>query len=820
MSSVREPGTGRDPGVHVATTAFTLEPGARPRGDVIFTSIDSVGTPGGLNQYVLEALGLSASSLPSRDQLSRGYHVATIGQERVLCFVVTVGDGDTAELLHENLAAALSSLGSRITNKTLWLPLMGTGAGGLSYRHSLRAMLAAVRESTPLPPAAAIVIAPPPSFSAADIDSLREELERVAPGLVRYSASVAGLVGSMPSTVTAAEIVRRLLDDHPEYVHDLPGDLGLPTEGGRQRLDAWLTNVAALFRGLDVLHGRLVIVGLALLDDDLGRSLWRSQALTQVASAIREPLEGLLTEDGWRRWQALGHEPDSVPTLTDQPAGVDWLSRKAFCDSLALRLRSNRHDETTNRTNGPFMLHLYGAWGSGKSTIFNLLTATLERGDPSDPWVVVNFNAWQHERLGTPWWWLIEAVYRQGRHKIAPWRRAWVWSSEALWHWWHLYGGPYHAVLGLALMAVAFGLEWKGAWLLGQVRAVVGSGEAVDSFKRVGEVLKAVSAAGGLVTFVWPLLRPLFAAAPSAPSVLLTSRHDPQRLLIDRFNMMIARYGRPVAVLIDDLDRCRGDYVVALLEGIQTLLKTSPVTYVVAADRRWLKASFEKAYEGYVTSVGEPGRPLGYLFLEKLFEVSVALPRLTPEIQAAYWARLLRTHEAITGPDLGSLRQHARADLERLGSEEEILAMVERPRADVVYDRVLREEAVQRLAAPSLEQRTRHFLHQFAPLVEPNPRAMKRLVNAYGIVRSVALLAGADIDRVQLARWIILNLRWPALGDFLESCPEAIGGGDAVPLDPPMRALLLSRAVTDVIRGGGVGRPLDQRAVDRCAALS
>jgi KAP family P-loop domain len=42
---------------------------------------------------------------------------------------------------------------------------------------------------------------------------------------------------------------------------------------------------------------------------------------------------------------------------------------------------------------------------------------------------------------------------------------------------------------------------------------------------------------------------------------------------------------RPVVVFVDDLDRCESKYVVEFLEGIQTLFREAPITYVVAADR-------------------------------------------------------------------------------------------------------------------------------------------------------------------------------------------------------------------------------------------
>jgi len=82
----------------------------------------------------------------------------------------------------------------------------------------------------------------------------------------------------------------------------------------------------------------------------------------------------------------------------------------------------------------------------------------------------------------------------------------------------------------------------------------------------------------------------------------------------------------PVCVFIDDLDRCGADYVVNLLEGIQTLFRHKKVAYVVAADRNWIKASFEVRYAPFSVAVGSAGQPLGYLFLRRFFKYPRQFP--------------------------------------------------------------------------------------------------------------------------------------------------------------------------------------------------
>jgi len=90
---------------------------------------------------------------------------------------------------------------------------------------------------------------------------------------------------------------------------------------------------------------------------------------------------------------------------------------------------------------------------------------------------------------------------------------------------------------------------------------------------------------------------------------------------------------QPIAIFVDDLDRRYGSYAVEFLERIQTLFREAGVFYVIAADRRWLYSSYEKAFDSFKGDIDEPGRPLSHLFIDKTFQLSVTLHRLSPDLQ-------------------------------------------------------------------------------------------------------------------------------------------------------------------------------------------
>lgn len=246
----------------------------------------------------------------------------------------------------------------------------------------------------------------------------------------------------------------------------------------------------------------------------------------------------------------------------------------------------------------------------------------------------------------------------------------------------------------------------------------------------------------------------------------------------EKFKRLIRRISAPVAVFIDDLDRCKAEYVVEILEGIQTLLKEVPVVVVVAADRRWLHESYREMYLGYSNAVKEPGRPMEYLFLEKAFQMSVPIPELTADLQVKYLKYLLMsTDNYKERNELDKGRQTAKDLFKGVNSEKEIYGVIDNRQnlPDPTKRAIILEAMVQfadKVTLKNLEME--HRLQKFAPLLEPNPRAMKRFVNDWDINRTIALWAEMDIDKDQLALWTILMRRWPLLAYYLHDHPKKI----------------------------------------------
>jgi hypothetical protein len=304
---------------------------------------------------------------------------------------------------------------------------------------------------------------------------------------------------------------------------------------------------------------------------------------------------------------------------------------------------------------------------------------------------------------------------------------------------------------------------------------------------------------GGLT---WTTSRAFSFGSANAAEAFAQSSAEPFRRIVSLFERLVRAIGRPVAIFIDDLDRCDSAYVVDLIEGIQTLLRSAPVVYVVAGDRKWICSSFERRYADFSGEMGTPGRPLGFLFLDKVFQLSTSVPQLSDRNQKGFWTQLLQRDEAAPASgDREASKSSARQEMAGKARHEDIQRVINKSEPGTLQREMLQAEAAKRITSPEAVRAAEHRLQPLGHLLEANPRSMKRLVNAYGLNHARAFLEGRKVSVEALARWTIIELRWPLLADYLtRNWPEIAAGvlpPAAVPAeirelmsDPDVRAVI------------------------------
>jgi phosphotransferase system HPr (HPr) family protein len=500
------------------------------------------------------------------------------------------------------------------------------------------------------------------------------------------------------------------------------------------------------------------------LDDESTKPSTNTTPPTSSLGAEKEPSEDQPSEST--------NEPPAAPPreqvewLSDAPASKDLLRRWPLALALATRLRRMHEEDPTTS----FLVHIDGPWGSGKSTLLNFVRTELGR-----EWLAVDFDAWRQAGVGPPWWALLAALRHNLGRDLGLLKRARLRIAESLARL-RRGGAPFAFALTLLLSTAS------GVFLLLRPHDFTLNATG-DAARTVTAVLTAIGTlwAGALVAgrfLLWDSAR--------GARLFEQSNTNPMQDVADHFGWLVVKIGRPVVFFIDDLDRCPESYVVELLDAVQTLIRDAPrwrpkrgktavATYfVVAADGAWIRKSYEIAYQTFEQYVAEPGRPLGYLFLDKLFQLRVPVPSIDTPRQNEYLRELL----GAPGPKergADDSEQDERAIRDRLKNsttETQVLEAL-RQASPEIRDRVA-ETAVERLSAPEVEEATEHSLQRFAPLLQPNPRSVKRFVNTYSVLRTVRTLEGIPVPSDPLALWTILETQWPGLADHLRVNPQTI----------------------------------------------
>ncbi len=529
-----------------------------------------------------------------------------------------------------------------------------------------------------------------------------------------------------------------------------------------------------------------VILGLCLLDSGLRKQLEKTGSFEQLMSRMDGPIDAILSEQGRKLFYGSASNTissDSVPNLTDEPLQKleeDLLGRAAFARYLARRL------ESTEFHSGAYSIHLYGPWGSGKSTLLNFLKQELltserpNNGSAKTTWLVAEFNAWRNQHINPPWWPLYAQMYDIMKKSFSFGKRLKEW-------YWRLSVGQWIYILLFII------LLWLLVIVFNSLKASNPNETWATLADKISKLIALISTvAGGFIAFT----RSFHLGSAKAAKSFEEFGQDPMNAIRKRFKKHLdwLPANTRLMVTIDDLDRCTSDYVVSLLEGIQTLYRQGNIVFIVAADKRWINACFEEKYTKLSNLIMEPGKPLGTLFLEKTFQLCAPVPGMPKELKDDFWKQLISLKAENILDEMEKVRSNAKNTLDAISEESAIIDKVNEFSKRPIHEQIaMRAEAVVHLATPGVMERTEHTLKQFAPLLDDNPRAMKRFVNAYSVNRALSTLSFSDIEVNDLAQWTIISMRWPSLAEELTSNPgllDSISSSDWPALGPKLTELL------------------------------
>ncbi|HET6414492.1 MAG TPA: P-loop NTPase fold protein [Anaeromyxobacter sp.] len=317
----------------------------------------------------------------------------------------------------------------------------------------------------------------------------------------------------------------------------------------------------------------------------------------------------------------------------------------------------------------PLALAVTGEWGTGKSSVLNLLRRRLEaRGH-----VVIPFNAWHHEGDQDLLASLFAAIIGGSAPRGLPWLE---YRARLLYR--RLTGRSASAVLVLALLlGVALALGAMAAHPAGTEGLIDFAGALGNT-----EVLRRLSGLGGVAATLALVVRlakdfrgygvdVAKLAASAAGSVAARDARAQidfrERFARDFEDVVRANAQRRMVILIDDVDRCSPRNAVRVLEAVSFLSSSGDCFVVLAMSRRvvekYVASGFDKVARLLAPAAFPGDGPLdgpeeryARAYLEKLINVEVAVPTASHAAERRLYAAPLPTPESPAKSLLGALR--------------------------------------------------------------------------------------------------------------------------------------------------------------------
>ncbi len=265
--------------------------------------------------------------------------------------------------------------------------------------------------------------------------------------------------------------------------------------------------------------------------------------------------------------------PQHTPEKSDI-WGLDPLERRACAETLTSLIKGMTKS---------YVIGLYGHWGSGKTVFLQQLELELEAINVP----VVRVDAWRSDFLSDPLVALVDAINRRQAQEATVTGSAISRSGDEL----------LEASLTMALPLTDIGSA--------------ASSVATPGWAAAGAALK------GVITMAKEVVTKRVKASNDLREGIKRARDFLTKR--DR-KIPMGPVSKPMVVIIDELDRCRPDYAVRMLERIKHFFDIHGLVFVIASDGKNLPSAVKSQYGPGVN---------GEEYLRKFFDYEYMLPEPT-----------------------------------------------------------------------------------------------------------------------------------------------------------------------------------------------
>src|SRR5262249_20371357 len=291
---------------------------------------------------------------------------------------------------------------------------------------------------------------------------------------------------------------------------------------------------------------------------------------------------------------------------SDTPTTDDLLGYERFTAPIVQRIVS------ATSKNTPLTIGVYGGWGIGKTSFLKMVDKALQKEHIHPIW----FNAWKYDKEDNLWSALIQTILDQATIHGNWYRRLWV-RVAIWWDTLDLRSGSWEIVkrlvpVGIRIIVIGFVLFLVFGWASSDMERLLkelgshwfSSSSFILQFFQVN-VIKSILA---LVAFL--ALKPEELVKWLSPKLGVdfskfkhSTSYRAHIAFLDEFSEEFRRIirrigrGRPLVVIIDDVDRCLPEKAIQVLESIKLFLDVEGCVFLLAVDRDIVEKAITVKYK-------------------------------------------------------------------------------------------------------------------------------------------------------------------------------------------------------------------------------
>lgn len=388
--------------------------------------------------------------------------------------------------------------------------------------------------------------------------------------------------------------------------------------------------------------------------------------------------------------------------------------KETTIDALGFDPYINSLSELITESEGitPFTIGIFGSWGMGKTSLMLMLKNKLESGHNV---TTVWFNAWKFDDEKQIWTALIQTILNQLEPSLG-------WKTKR------------------KLKELRERIEW--------VEVVTFLGNSMISQKL------DVNA-----------LRECFKPQKKVESIAEFEKKFEE--VVDSLDI------ERLVIFIDDLDRCRMDATVEILETIKLMLSSKKCVYVLGLDYERVRHAVSQRF----SNVENP-QELAADYLDKIIQLYFHIPRRAEEDMKIYLRYLFALKYLKK-----EIFQDFTKDIRRIGEniDKEFLEILE------IYT------DVENFPMDGYKALTEHDLLIIRGN-EFNPRKLKRFLNTYEMRTSLSRLLELNLESEYLVKFLLLQTKFSDFYRDLEDNPDLlIQVNELISLDEDKRKVNLEK---------------------------